>query len=397
MGIADDEEAHGFAPSIEARGVGALSGLTVIEFAGLGPGPFCAMMLADHGADVIRIDRIGATTGEMASDVLNRSRRAVGIDLKSHAGVALARRLCARADALIEGFRPGVMERLGLGPDLLTGDNPALVYGRMTGWGQDGPLAQTAGHDINYIALSGALHAVGSSDGPPVPPLNIVGDFGGGGMMLAFGILAGIIAARASGRGQVIDCAMTDGSAMLMAMAYSMKASGQWQDRRGTNMLDSGAHFYTSYRTADDKWVAVGSVEPQFYRELLERMGLTGDPRLQDQMDDASWPLLKTILAERFGTRTRDQWCAAFEGSDACFSPVLSMGEAPEHGHNVARGTFVTCDGVVQPAPAPRMGGTPPRPPERLARDAATTGSVLARLGLDAADIDRLVAQGIVA
>lgn len=345
---------------------GALDGLNIIEIAGIGPGPFAAMMLADHGARVTRVERKTAksTVGDMGNrDILNRSREYLQLDLKSPDDVATLRAHIKQADGLIEGFRPGVMERLGLGPDVLLADNPRLVYGRMTGWGQTGSYAPYAGHDINYIALSGALHSYGRAGDKPTPPVNAVGDFGGGGMMMAFGMLAGIISAQKTGKGQVIDCAMTDGSALLSAMTYTFLANGQWRDQRGVNMLDTGTHFYDTYETADGKHISIGSIEPQFYAELRAKTGLDADPDFDAQMNPKQWPLLKEKLTALFKTKTRDQWCDIMEHSDICFAPVLSLTEAPEHPHNKARETFVTIGGILQPAPAPRFSGTPaPKP-----------------------------------
>jgi alpha-methylacyl-CoA racemase len=335
---------------------GPLSGLKIVEFAGIGPGPFCGMLLSDLGADVVRIDRIGARGGA-PSDITARGRRSVALDLKDTAAVETALQLIDRADAVFEGFRPGVMERLGLGPDVTLKRNPKLVYGRMTGWGQFGPFSQAAGHDINYIALVGALHAIGTGD-KPVPPLNLVGDFGGGALYLAFGLLAGVIHARATGQGQVIDCAMTDGAASLMAMFYGMTASGVWTDERRNNMLDGGAPFYDTYECSCGRFIALGSIEPQFYALLLEKAGLI-DPAFQAQMNRSEWPTLKAKLAEVIKTKTRDQWCAIMDATDVCFAPVMSLKEAPSHPHNVARKTFVEVAGVVQPAPAPRFSATP--------------------------------------
>ncbi|WOE76072.1 CaiB/BaiF CoA transferase family protein [Alterisphingorhabdus coralli] len=339
---------------------GVLDGVTIIELAGIGPGPFAGMMLADHGARVIRVERPGA---QQTKDILNRSRELVTADLKSEEGVAKVRDLAREADGLIEGFRPGVMERLGLGPDLLHADNPALVYGRMTGWGQTGPYAPFAGHDINYIALSGALHGYGRAGDKPTPPINAVGDFGGGGMMMAFGMVAGILSARQTGKGQVIDCAMTDGSAVLSAMTYTFLGNGQWRDERGVNLLDTGAHFYDTYETADGKYVSIGSIEAQFYAELRKRAGLAEDADFDPQMNPAEWPKLKEKLTTIFKSKTRDEWCALLEHSDACFAPVLSLSEAPNHPHNAERQTYIKVDGMVQPAPAPRFSETPaPKP-----------------------------------
>ena len=344
---------------------GVLDGITVIEFAGIGPAPFAAMMLADHGARVIRIERPGVAGrfGDGGNrDILNRSRERIALDMKDPASIAQIRELVRSADAIVEGFRPGVMERLGIGPAVQLADTPKLVFGRMTGWGQDGPKAPLAGHDINYIALSGALHSYGRAGEKPTPPVNAVGDFGGGGMMLAFGVVAAILSARTTGTGQVVDCAMVDGAAILSAMTYSFLGNGMWNDERGTNMLDTGAHFYDTYETSDGKWVSIGSIEPQFYALLLERAGLKDDPGFLAQQDRANWPVLKDRLTALFLTRTRDEWCALMEDSDICFAPVLSLREAPLHPHNVARGTFVEDGGMVQPAPAPRFSATPAPP-----------------------------------
>ncbi|OQW73032.1 MAG: carnitine dehydratase [Proteobacteria bacterium ST_bin13] len=336
---------------------GALSGIRIIEFAGIGPGPFCGMMLGDHGAEVIRIDRPGA--GLDPRDALSRNRKSVLLDIKTPEGLSAAKALCATADGLIEGFRPGVMERLGLGPDVLLAANPSLVYGRMTGWGQTGPYAQAAGHDINYIALSGVLHTVGVAGGKPVPPVNYVGDFGGGAMFLAFGMVAGLLAVKNGAPGQVIDAAMTDGSALLAGMSYAMLAAGTTSDVPGTNLLDGGAPFYDSYICADGKWVSIGSIEPQFYALLRDKLGLADDPDFAAQFDRAVWPARKQRLAAIFATKTRDEWCALMEMTDVCFAPILSMTEAPAHPHNIARETFIQLGGATQPAPAPRFSATP--------------------------------------
>ena len=338
-------------------GQGPLKGVKIVEFAGIGPGPFCGMLLSDLGADVIRIDRPGARPG-MVTDVTGRGRRSIALNLKDEADVETALKLIAKADGLIEGFRPGVMERNGLGPDVALARNPKLVYGRMTGWGQTGTLAHAAGHDLNYIALTGGLHAMGRKGEPPAPPLNLVGDYGGGALYLAFGLCAGIIHARADGQGQVIDCAMTDGAASLASMFFGMRAMGMWSDEREANLLDGGAHFYDTYECADGGWVSIGAIEPQFYALLLEKAAITDD-QFKSQMSRADWPELKEKTAAIIKTKTRDEWCAIMEGSDVCFAPVLSMVEAPEHPHNKARETFVTIEGVVQPAPAPRFSATP--------------------------------------
>ncbi len=372
--------------------MGPLAGLRIIELAGIGPGPFAGMMLADHGAEVIRVDRPGARIE--TRDPLLRSRTLIGVDLKSADGVDVVRDLCRSADGLIEGFRPGVTERLGLGPDVLLGDNPKLVYGRMTGWGQTGPLAAAAGHDINYIALAGALHAYGRAGEKPTPPINMVGDFGGGGMMLAFGMVSALLHAARTGEGQVIDAAMTDGAAVLMSMIWGFRAMGMWSDMRGSNLLDTGAHFYDTYATSDGQWIALGSIEPQFYAELRRLTGLDADPEFDAQMDRAAWGPLKAKLTALFATRTRADWCTVLEGTDVCFAPVLSMAEAPAHPHNAARGTFVEAGGVVQPAPAPRYSRSTTTAPAPTA--AFTGAAVLEKLGYDAGRIARLTAAGTV-
>ncbi|HXQ12935.1 MAG TPA: CaiB/BaiF CoA-transferase family protein [Caulobacteraceae bacterium] len=368
-------------------GQGPLSGLKIVEFAGIGPGPFCGMLLSDLGADVVRIDRKGSGRGSKF-DVTSRGRRSVALDLKTPQAVEACLTLMQRADAVFEGFRPGVMERLGLGPEIALKRNPRLVYGRMTGWGQTGPLSQAAGHDINYIALTGALAAIGTAE-KPVPPLNLVGDFGGGALYLAFGLLAGIIHARATGVGQVVDCAMTDGSASLMAMFYGMTASGMWRTGRSANMLDGGAQFYDVYQCKDDKWIALGSIEPQFYALLLEKTGIN-DPQFKAQMNREDWPELKRKLATVIRTRTRDEWEEIMGGSDVCFAPVLGIDEAPSHPHNAARQTFVTVEGVVQPAPAPRFSASPSGPPAPPPAIGAHNREALADWGFDAETITAL-------
>jgi alpha-methylacyl-CoA racemase len=365
---------------------GPLAGIRILEMAGLGPAPFCGMMLADHGAEVIRVEREGGW--RLPGDPMARSRRTLTVDLKQAEGVALVRGLAKSCDGLIEGYRPGVMERLGLGPDVLLPDNPKLVYGRMTGWGQAGPLAQAAGHDINYIALSGTLHTIGREDRPS-PPVNYVGDFGGGGMMLAFGMVSALLAVKAGGAGQVLDCAMTDGSALLASLTWGLYAAGLWDDRTGVNRIDGGAPYYDTYATADGKWIAVGAIEPQFYALLCEKVGI--DAGGQD--DRSAWSERKERLAALFAARTRDEWCALLEGSDACFAPVLSLAEAPGHPHNQARGTFIAVDGVTQPAPAPRYSATVTQAPTPPRQDA---DALLAELGYDAARIAALRASGVV-
>jgi alpha-methylacyl-CoA racemase len=328
-----------------------LAGLRIIEIAGIGPGPFCGMMLSDHGAEVIRIEHPDKPGDPR--DPLLRGRNIIALDLKSPDAVAEVRRLAATVDGLIEGFRPGVMERLGLGPEVLRADNPRLVYGRMTGWGQTGPRAHDPGHDIDYIAVSGTLNAIGPAGGKPVPPINLVGDFGGGAMMLAFGMLAAILHAQKTGQGLVVDAAMTEGSALLMSMMWGFRAAGRWPGERGTNIIDGGAPFYDTYECADGKFVAVGAIEPQFYAALRKVMQLDA-PEWDAQFDAARWLALKAELTQRFKTQSRDTWCATFAGHDACVAPVLDWTEAPADLHNVARGAFITRDGVVQPAPAPR-------------------------------------------
>ncbi len=379
---------------------GPLTGVRVVEIAGIGPGPFCAMMLADMGAEVLRIDRPGPTDlglpVEPRFSVLTRGRRSVALDLKQPAAIAAVRRLAAQADALIEGFRPGVMERLGLGPDECLAANPRLVYGRMTGWGQEGPMAPAAGHDINYIALAGVLHSIGRRGSAPAPPLNLVGDFGGGGMYLAFGVVCALLEAGRSGRGQVVDAAMVDGAASLAAAVYGLRAKGMWNDERGDNILDSGAPWYDVYETQDGKYVAIGSIEGRFYGELLRLTGLTGEA-LPPQWEKARWGELRARLTEVFKQKTRDEWCRIMEGSDVCFAPVLSMAEAPAHPHNRARGTFVEVDGVPQPGPAPRFSRTPgaiARPP---AAPGQHTEEALRDWGFSADDLADLRKSGAIA
>ncbi|MDZ7675930.1 MAG: CaiB/BaiF CoA-transferase family protein [Acidimicrobiales bacterium] len=381
--------------------MGPLQGVTVLEIAGIGPGPFCAMMLSDMGADVIRVDRAGQVMGgdpeSPPADVLNRGRRSVGVDLKNPEGVETLLALVEQADVLMEGFRPGVTERLGIGPDDCLARNPKLVYGRMTGWGQEGPYAHAAGHDINYIALAGALDPIGRRGEGPVPPLNLVGDFGGGGMLLAFGIVCAVLEARSSGQGQVVDAAMVDGSAVLTTMFHAFRAMGIWQDERGTNMLDSGAHFYDVYETSDGRYVSVGSIEPQFYEELLRLSGLGEEDDLPHQMDRGQWPAMKDKVAAIFRTRTRDEWCEIMEHSDVCFAPVLSLGEAPQHPHNVERETFVEEHGVVQPAPAPRFSRTGTEIQGPPAHAGQHTDEVLGQFGFDDDRITKLRDVGAIA
>ena len=335
---------------------GPLSGVRIVEFAGLGPAPFCGMLLSDLGADVIRIDRKDARPAQ-PHQVTHRGRRSIALDLKNKDAIELCLQLFEQGEIVFEGFRPGVMERLGLGPDVALKRNARLVYGRMTGWGQTGPLAHAAGHDINYIAITGALHAIGTKE-RPVPPLNLIGDFGGGALYLAFGLLAALTHARATGKGQVVDAAMVDGAASLMSYFYGFRAEGVHTGERAANRLDGGAHYYDVYKCADGQWVAIGSIEPQFYALLREKAGLS-DPDFDAQTDRKRWPALKEKLARVFATKTRDEWCSIMEGTDVCFAPVLEIAEAPSHPHNVARQAFVTVEGVVQPAPAPRFNVTP--------------------------------------
>jgi alpha-methylacyl-CoA racemase len=379
--------------------VGPLSDLKIIEVAGIGPGPFAAMLLSDMGADVVRVDR--AQSVERGFDpgwleVLNRGRRSIGIDLKHPDGVEILLRMVERADALIEGFRPGVAERLGIGPDVCHARNPKLVFGRMTGWGQQGPYVQAAGHDINYIALAGALAHFGRHGAKPTPPMNIVGDFGGGGMLLAFGVVCAVLEARGSGEGQVVDAAMVDGSAALMAMTWGLRAMGVFdEENRGGNVLDTGAPFYDTYETADGKFVSVGALEPQFFAELIERLGLSGED-LPAQMDRSGWPTLRDRFTEVFKSRTRDEWCEVLEHTDACFAPVLTMSEATEHPHVRARGTVVELDGIQQPAPAPRFSKTPGSIRRRAAQPGQHTDEALADWGFGSDELAKLRDAGAI-
>ncbi|NLA35592.1 MAG: CoA transferase [Actinobacteria bacterium] len=387
---------------------GALEGIKVIELGALGPAPFCAMVLADHGADVLRVERpnkssdpnIGTTAQFAAWDILSRGRRSVGVDLKNREGRELIVRLAEDADVLIEGFRPGVAERLGLGPDELRGVNPRLIYGRMTGWGRRGPLAERAGHDINYLAVSGVQAHIGRAGQPPTPPLNVVGDFGGGGMLLAFGICAALVSRGVSGEGQVVDAAMIDGASLLMAPLAGAHAMGFWSDERGTNLLDSGAPFYDCYECRDGGYVSVGAIEAPFFAELMSGLGLDGDGTLDDplgaQNDRNRWPELRDAIAQRFLTRTRDEWAAHFADRDACVSPVLTMGEAPAHPHNAAWGGWIDVGGVVQPAPAPRFSGTPAPTPSVPEAPAASTDAALAAWGVSADELAALRTAGAI-
>lgn len=369
--------------------MGPLHGLKIIELAGIGPGPFCGMMLADMGADVIRVDRPGGNPGgSLGHTVLFRNRRTVAVNLKSKEGAEVVLRLCEKADAIFEGFRPGVTERLGVGPDVCLKRNPKLVYGRMTGWGQDGPLAQAAGHDMNYISLSGALHAIGRKGEKPAIPLNLVGDFGGGGMFLAFGMVCALLEAQRSGKGQVVDASMVEGSAVLMAM-FNAFTPGGYSGERGTHMLDGSAHFYDVYETKDGKYVSIGSIEPQFYELLLQKAELPRD-LFGNQLAASQNPAAKQKMNEVFKSKTRDEWCALMEGTDVCFAPVLNLKEAPSHPHNVARKSYVEVAGLVQPAPAPKFSRTQPDAPKPMTSVGKDTDSVLSEFGFSASEIAAL-------
>ncbi len=381
---------------------GPLSGYRIIEIAGIGPGPFAAMLLSDMGAEVIRVERAQSVRGPAPEtphyDVMLRNRRNVALDLKHPDGVATLLDLVEGADALIEGFRPGVMERLGIGPEQCHARNPKLVFGRMTGWGQEGPYAQAAGHDINYISLAGALAHFRRAGEAPLPPLNMVGDFGGGGMFLAYGVVCALLEAQRSGKGQVVDTAMVDGAAVLMSMFWAFRTIGMFDENApGTNLLDTGAHFYDVFECADGTYVSLGSIEPQFYAELMRLTGLEGDPEFAQQMNRAQWPHLKERLAGVMLTKTRDEWCAIMEHTDVCFAPVLTMGEAAEHPHNVERGTFIDVAGVTQPRPAPRFSRTVPEVTSAPAHPGQHSRAILADWGLSAERIEALVANGAVA
>jgi alpha-methylacyl-CoA racemase len=379
--------------------MGPLSGFKIIELAGIGPGPFCGMMLADMGAEVIRVERFSAAADSAATapkDILARNRRSIAVDLKSPAGIETVMRLIEGADALFEGFRPGVTERLGLGPDQCLERNERLVYGRMTGWGQDGPMAQAAGHDINYIGLAGALHAMGRAGEKPVPPLNLVGDFGGGGMLLAYGLVCALLEVSKSGKGQVVDAAMIDGTSALMAMFYSMSASGRFHLERGTNLLDGGAHFYDTYRTKDDEHICIGSIEPQFYALLIEKAGLDAE-KFAPQMDESQWPELKAELTNVFLTKTRAQWCELMEGTDVCFAPVLNLQEAAEHPHSKARNSYLQVDGVLQHAPAPRFSRTKAGEVKGARVPGEDSRAVLQEFGFSDAEVGQLESDQVIA
>jgi alpha-methylacyl-CoA racemase len=379
-----------------------LNGIKLIEIAGIGPGPFAAYMLSDMGADIIRVDRAdrvrGGDPASPPANVMDRGRRSLGVDLKSPEGVEVVLRLVEHADGIFEPFRPGVAEKLGIGPKECLARNPAIVYGRMTGWGQEGPYAHTAGHDINYIALAGALGHIGRAGQKPTPPLNLVGDFGGGGMLLAYGMVCGLLEAKMSGQGQVVDAAMIDGTAALMSFFVGLRAMGVWDDERGVNLLDTGTHFYDVYETSDGKYVSVGSIEPQFYAELLKYTGLEGQDDLPWQMDRGEWGSMKERLTAIFKSKTRDEWCSIMEGTDVCFAPVLNLAEAPEHPHNVHRKTFFERDGIVQPTPAPRFSRTPGEVVHSPAHAGQHTEEILGEwLGASADEIDKLKATGAIA
>jgi alpha-methylacyl-CoA racemase len=380
--------------------VGPLQGVKIVELAGIGPGPFAGMLLSDMGADIIRVDRAAqvnpAVFEKTNLEPLYRGRRSIGVDLKSPEGVELVLKLVEKADALFEGYRPGVTERLGLGPDVCLDRNPKLVYGRMTGWGQEGPLAQAAGHDIDYIAVAGALAHFGREGSKPTPPINLVGDFGGGGMLMAFGLVCGILEAQRSGKGQVLDAAMVDGTAILMTMMWGLKQIGYWDERLGANILDSGAPFYDTYETSDGKFIALGSLEPQFYAELIQRLGLDGE-ELPPQMDKSGWPALRTRFTDLFKSKTRDEWDAILSGGDACFAPVLTMSEATDNEHIKARKTIIERDGVPQPAPAPRFSRTEAEVQRSAPWPGQHTDEALTDWGLDAADVTKLREAGAIA
>jgi alpha-methylacyl-CoA racemase len=380
--------------------MGPLKGFTIIELAGIGPAPFAGMVLADMGATVIRVDRreaadLGLPGRSPKFDVLARGRRSLAVELKSAEGIAIVKRLVGKADALIEGFRPGVIERLGLGPDVLSALNPKLVIGRMTGFGQHGPLADRAGHDINYIALTGALHAIGRQGQAPVPPLNLVGDFGGGGMLLALGVVAALLETSRSGKGQVVDAAMVDGAAYLMAIIYGLRSGGQWQDERGVNVLDTGAPWYDVYETADGKFIALGAIEGRFYQELLQGLGLAGED-LPKQHDRKRWPDLRARFTSVIKERTRDAWAAVFDDKDACVTPVLSLDEVAKHPHMAARAVMASVDGVTAPAPAPRFSRTASEAGAPARGPGADGAAVLEDFGFSTAEIADLSTRGII-
>ena len=376
--------------------MGPLKGLKIIEMAGIGPGPFCGMVLADLGAKIIRVDRASAIGTGSKQDAANRGKKSIAVDLKSEEGVEVVLKLVETADAIFEGFRPGVMERLGLGPDVCSKRNERIVFGRMTGWGQEGPLANAAGHDINYISLTGALAAIGRPGSPPVPPLNLIGDFGGGGMLLALGLVAALLESKESKKGQVVDAAMTDGSALLMTMIYTMQSSGVWKTSMGSNLLDGGSHFYDTYECKDGKFISIGSIEPQFYALLCQIADLDEEV-FGKQMSRDSWPEQKEVITKIFLNKTRDEWCDLMEGTDVCFAPVLDMSEAPKHPHNIERKTFIDLEGVTQPAPAPRFSRTEPEVVSSPSIVGEHTNEVLSSIGLSDEDISSLKTSGAVA
>ena len=376
--------------------MGPLKGLKIIEMAGIGPGPFCGMVLADLGAKIIRVDRASAIGTGSKQDAANRGKKSIAVDLKSKEGVEVVLKLVETADAIFEGFRPGVMERLGLGPDVCSKRNERIVFGRMTGWGQEGPLANAAGHDINYISLTGALAAIGRPGSPPVPPLNLIGDFGGGGMLLALGLVAALLESKESKKGQVVDAAMTDGSALLMTMIYTMQSSGVWKTSMGSNLLDGGSHFYDTYECKDGKFISLGSIEPQFYA-LLCQIAELDESIFGNQMSRDSWPEQKEAIKKIILDKTRDEWCELMEGTDVCFAPVLDMSEAPKHPHNVERKTFIDLEGVTQPAPAPRFSRTEPEVVSSPSVVGEHTDEVLTSIGLSDEDINTLKTSGAVA
>ena len=376
--------------------MGPLKGLKIIEMAGIGPGPFCGMVLADLGAEIIRVDRASAIGTGSKQEPSNRGKKSIAVDLKAKEGVEVVLKLVETADAIFEGFRPGVMERLGIGPEVCMARNDRIVFGRMTGWGQEGPLANAAGHDINYISLSGALAAIGRPGSPPVPPLNLIGDFGGGGMLLALGLVAALLESKESKKGQVVDAAMTDGSALLMTMIYSMQSSGMWKTTMGSNLLDGGSHFYDTYECKDGKFISIGSIEPQFYA-LLCQIAELDEKVFSKQMSRDLWPEQKEEIKKVFLKKTRDEWCDLMEGTDVCFAPVLDMSEAPQHPHNKERKTFIDLEGVTQPAPAPRFSRTEPEVVSSPSIVGEHTNEVLSSIGLSEEDISTLKTSGAVA
>ena len=376
--------------------MGPLKGLKIIEMAGIGPGPFCGMVLADLGAEIIRVDRASAIGTGSKKEPSNRGKKSIAVDLKAKEGVEVVLKLVETADAIFEGFRPGVMERLGIGPEVCLARNDRIVFGRMTGWGQEGPLANAAGHDINYISLSGALAAIGRPGSPPVPPLNLIGDFGGGGMLLALGLVAALLESKESKKGQVVDAAMTDGSALLMTMIYSMQSSGMWKTTMGSNLLDGGSHFYDTYECKEGKFISIGSIEPQFYA-LLCQIAELDEKVFSKQMSRDLWPEQKEEIKKIFLKKTRDEWCELMEGTDVCFAPVLDMSEAPQHPHNKERKTFIDLEGVTQPAPAPRFSRTEPEVVSSPSIVGEHTNEVLSSIGLSEEDISTLKTSGAVA